>query len=107
MGSGCLTPKYVPDVFLMSVMLFLGTFIVSVQLKDFKNALFFPSKVRTKLKHAKQNIMCIHSFFNIPAFAQVRQFFSDFAVIIAILSMSTLDYFAGVNTPKLEVISQN
>lgn len=34
---------------------------------------------------------------------QVRQFVSDFAVIIAIMSMSFLDYFAGVNTPKLEV----
>ena len=45
-GSGCDTPHYVPDVFLMSIILFLGTFILSVQLKDFKNALFFPSKVR-------------------------------------------------------------
>ncbi|XP_052126294.1 sodium bicarbonate cotransporter 3 [Frankliniella occidentalis] len=79
-GTGCFTPKYVPDVFLMSVILFLGTFILSVQLKDFKNALFFPSKV--------------------------RQFISDFAVIIAIMSMSFLDYYAGVNTPKLEVPSE-
>lgn len=35
----------VPDVFLMSILLFIGTFLISVQLKDFKNALFFPSKV--------------------------------------------------------------
>lgn len=88
----------------MSVMLFLGTFIVSVQLKDFKNALFFPSKVRTKVK-TQRKITCEYSCSHIPAFAQVRQFFSDFAVIIAIFSMSTLDYFAGVNTPKLEVMS--
>jgi len=39
------TPHYVPDVFLMSLVLFFGTFIISVHLKDFKNALFFPSKV--------------------------------------------------------------
>jgi sodium bicarbonate transporter 10 len=45
-GTGCDTPHYVPDVFLMSIVLFFGTFIISVQLKDFKNALFFPSKVR-------------------------------------------------------------
>ncbi|CAG2053058.1 unnamed protein product [Timema podura] len=44
-GEGCSTPLYVPDVFLMSIVLFLGTFIISVELKDFKNALFFPSKV--------------------------------------------------------------
>ncbi|KAJ8962422.1 hypothetical protein NQ314_005749 [Rhamnusium bicolor] len=33
----------------------------------------------------------------------VRQFISDFAVIIAILSMSFLDFKVGIPTPKLEV----
>ncbi|KAL0107947.1 hypothetical protein PUN28_014892 [Cardiocondyla obscurior] len=76
-GDGCSIPHYVPDVFLMSIILFMGTFLLSVELKDFKNALFFPSKV--------------------------RQVVSDFAVIIAIFSMSTLDHFVGISTPKLEV----
>ncbi|XP_019876901.2 sodium bicarbonate cotransporter 3 isoform X3 [Aethina tumida] len=76
-GPGCFTPNYTPDVFLMSILLFLGTFLLSVQLKDFKNALFFPAKI--------------------------RQFISDFAVIIAILSMTLLDYKVGIPTPKLEV----
>lgn len=44
-GDGCNAPHYVPDVFLMSIILFMGTFLLSVELKDFKNALFFPSKV--------------------------------------------------------------
>lgn len=44
-GDGCDTKIYVPDVFLMSIILFLGTFVISVILKDFKNSLFFPSKV--------------------------------------------------------------
>ncbi|XP_046386764.1 sodium bicarbonate cotransporter 3 isoform X7 [Ischnura elegans] len=79
-GLDCDTPKYVPDVFLMSVILFLGTFLLSVILKDFKNSLFFPSKV--------------------------RQVISDFAVIIAILSMSFMDYCVGISTPKLEVPSK-
>ncbi|XP_011875493.1 PREDICTED: electroneutral sodium bicarbonate exchanger 1 isoform X7 [Vollenhovia emeryi] len=76
-GDGCSIPHNVPDVFLMSIILFMGTFLLSVELKDFKNALFFPSKV--------------------------RQVVSDFAVIIAIFSMSTLDHFVGISTPKLEV----
>ncbi|XP_061943324.1 electroneutral sodium bicarbonate exchanger 1 isoform X7 [Apis cerana] len=76
-GDGCNLPHYIPDVFLMSIILFMGTFLLSVELKDFKNALFFPSKV--------------------------RQVVSDFAVIIAIFSMSTLDHFANIPTPKLEV----
>ncbi|GJQ69860.1 hypothetical protein Trydic_g22408 [Trypoxylus dichotomus] len=76
-GNGCFTPQYVPDVFLMSIILFFGTFTISVLLKDFKNALFFPSKV--------------------------RQYVSDFAVIIAILAMTMLDFCSGIGTPKLEV----
>lgn len=46
MGMGCPGHGPVPDVFLMSILLFVGTFLISVELKDFKNALFFPSKVR-------------------------------------------------------------
>ncbi|XP_046801168.1 sodium bicarbonate cotransporter 3 isoform X6 [Lucilia cuprina] len=65
------------NIFLMSVILFLGTFIISTILKDFKNALFFPTVV--------------------------RQYISDFSVIIAIVSMSLLDFFMQVETPKLEV----
>nr|XP_037866591.1 electroneutral sodium bicarbonate exchanger 1 isoform X3 [Bombyx mori] len=79
-GEGCHTKEYVPDVFLMSIILFLGTFTISIILKDFKNSLFFPSKI--------------------------RQVISDFSVIIAILSMSFLDYKVGVKTPKLEVPSE-
>ncbi|XP_043256739.1 electroneutral sodium bicarbonate exchanger 1 isoform X3 [Colletes gigas] len=76
-GDGCNQPHYIPDVFLMSIILFMGTFLLSVELKDFKNALFFPSKV--------------------------RQVVSDFAVIIAIFSMSALDHIVNIPTPKLEV----
>ncbi|CAH1109662.1 unnamed protein product [Psylliodes chrysocephalus] len=77
LSAGCFTPPYTPDIFLMSILLFLGTFVISIHLKDFKNALFFPSKV--------------------------RQFISDFAVIIAISAMTLLDVIVGISTPKLEV----
>ncbi|XP_021702989.1 sodium-driven chloride bicarbonate exchanger isoform X10 [Aedes aegypti] len=76
-GYDCAKPEYISDVFLMSIILFIGTYIISVILKDFKNALFFPSNI--------------------------RQVVSDFAVIIAIFSMSILDYLTNVPTPKLEV----
>lgn len=36
----------------------------------------------------------------------MRQVVSDFAVIIAIFSMTLLDYFVGIATPKLEVPSE-
>lgn len=76
----CDKPEYVSDVFLMSFVLFVGTYIISVILKDFKNALFFTTTV--------------------------RQFVSDFAVIIAIFSMTLLDFFSRVPTPKLQVPSE-
>lgn len=41
-GDGC---HYVPDVFLFSVLTFLGTFVFAYTLKIFKNSPFFPSKV--------------------------------------------------------------
>uniref|UniRef100_A0A182QVR5 Anion exchange protein n=1 Tax=Anopheles farauti TaxID=69004 RepID=A0A182QVR5_9DIPT len=79
-GVDCAKPEYVSDVFLMSIVLFAGTYIISVILKDFKNALFFP--------------------------AVVRQFISDFSVTIAIFSMTLLDFFTRIATPKLDVPSE-
>ncbi|XP_049301397.1 sodium-driven chloride bicarbonate exchanger isoform X1 [Anopheles funestus] len=79
-GTDCNKPEFVSDVFLMSIVLFLGTYIISVILKDFKNALFFPSVV--------------------------RQFISDFSVTIAIFSMTLLDFFTHIATPKLDVPSE-
>jgi sodium bicarbonate transporter 10 len=73
----CFSTPYASPIFLMSFILFAGTFMISTILKDFKNRLFFP--------------------------ANVRQFISDFAVIIAIFSMTIIDYIANIPTPKLDV----
>ena len=71
---GC---HYVPNGFLMSCLLFIGTFLISYHLKAFKTQSFFP--------------------------AMVRNYISDFAVVIAIVSMTTTDLLVGVDTPKLSV----
>ncbi|CAG5122765.1 unnamed protein product, partial [Candidula unifasciata] len=76
-GPGCSTPFYVPDVFFFSCLLFLGTFALAMSLKLSRNAAFFPTVIR--------GIM------------------SDFAVLIAILSMVLLDFMVGIHTPKLNV----
>ncbi|XP_066254063.1 electroneutral sodium bicarbonate exchanger 1 isoform X2 [Euwallacea similis] len=76
-GPGCFAVPYVPDVFLMSILLFVETFLISIYLKEFKAALFFPTKV--------------------------RQFVSDFAVIIAIVCTTLMDFFCNIPTPKLQV----
>lgn len=77
MIGDCLSTPYASPIFLMSFLLFFGTFLISTVLKDFKNSLFFPSNV--------------------------RQFISDFAVIIAIFSMTLIDFVSNIATPKLDV----
>ena len=44
-GGGCDTPIYYPDIFLFSVLLFIGTFTLSYSLKMSRNASFFPTSV--------------------------------------------------------------
>lgn len=41
-GSAC---KYVPDLALMSFILFFGTYSMTVSLKKFKSSHYFPTKV--------------------------------------------------------------
>lgn len=72
--------KYHPDVFFFSILLFILTFLICMVLKSFKDSSFFPTFI--------------------------RQILSDFAVLIAILSMSILNGALGVQTPKLTVPSK-
>ncbi|XP_024863831.1 solute carrier family 4 member 4a isoform X8 [Kryptolebias marmoratus] len=73
-GKAC---YYVPDITLMSFILFFGTYTTSMCLKKFKTSPFFPTTV--------------------------RKLISDFAIILAILIFCGVDIFVGVDTPKLIV----
>ena len=77
LGQESIGCHYVPNAFLMSVILFVGTFLISHHLKKFK----------------AQNLF--------STFA--RKYISDFAVVIAIVSMTCADMAIGVATPKLTV----
>uniref|UniRef100_A0A8C1R426 Electrogenic sodium bicarbonate cotransporter 1 n=1 Tax=Cyprinus carpio TaxID=7962 RepID=A0A8C1R426_CYPCA len=76
-GSAC---EYVPDITLMSFILFFGTYTCSMGLKKFKTSRFFPTTV--------------------------RKLISDFAIILAILIFCGVDALVGVDTPKLIVPSE-
>ncbi len=76
-GGGCETSSSMSAVFLLSIILFALTYVISLMLKDFKTSSFFPTKL--------------------------RQIISDFAVVIAIASMSFIDNMIGMKTPKLYV----
>ncbi|XP_072521021.1 solute carrier family 4 member 4a isoform X2 [Salminus brasiliensis] len=73
-GKAC---DFVPDITLMSFILFFGTYTCSMGLKKFKTSPFFPTTV--------------------------RKLISDFAIILAILIFCCVDALVGVNTPKLIV----
>ncbi|KAM9393105.1 solute carrier family 4 member 4a [Pholidichthys leucotaenia] len=76
-GEAC---DFVPDITLMSFILFFGTYTCSMALKKFKTSPFFPTRV--------------------------RKLISDFAIILAILIFCGVDMLVGVETPKLIVPSE-
>ncbi|XP_035040498.1 electrogenic sodium bicarbonate cotransporter 1 isoform X5 [Hippoglossus stenolepis] len=76
-GEAC---GYVPDITLMSFILFFGTYTCSMCLKKFKTSRFFPTTV--------------------------RKLISDFAIILTIFLFCGVDAFVGVDTPKLIVPSE-
>ncbi|CAL8277423.1 unnamed protein product [Merluccius merluccius] len=76
-GQGC---SFVPDITLMSFILFFGTYACSMCLKKFKTSRFFPTTV--------------------------RKLISDFAIILTIFLFCGVDALVGVNTPKLIVPSE-
>ncbi|KAM9518330.1 electrogenic sodium bicarbonate cotransporter 4-like [Salvelinus alpinus] len=74
LGNTC---KYVPDLALMSFILFFGTYSMTVSLKKFKTSRYFPTKCRSLI--------------------------GDFSIIISILVFCGIDYLLGLETPKLHV----
>nr|XP_055171239.1 electrogenic sodium bicarbonate cotransporter 1 isoform X5 [Nyctereutes procyonoides] len=76
-GNNC---DFVPDITLMSFILFLGTYTSSMALKKFKTSRYFPTTA--------------------------RKLISDFAIILSILIFCVIDALVGVDTPKLIVPSE-
>ncbi|XP_077570641.1 electrogenic sodium bicarbonate cotransporter 4-like [Stigmatopora nigra] len=73
-GNSC---KYVPDLALMSFILFFGTYSMTVTLKKFKFSRYFPTKL--------------------------RKLISDFSIFMSIMTFVGLDMLIGLKTPKLIV----
>ncbi|XP_062399134.1 electrogenic sodium bicarbonate cotransporter 4 [Sardina pilchardus] len=71
------TCKYVPDLALMSFILFFGTYSMTVSLKKFKFSRYFPTGL--------------------------RKLISDFSIFMSIMTFVGLDMLVGLKTPKLIV----
>uniref|UniRef100_A0A8B9C9F4 Anion exchange protein n=1 Tax=Anser brachyrhynchus TaxID=132585 RepID=A0A8B9C9F4_9AVES len=77
LGASC---QYVPDIALLSFLLFGGTFLCCTALKHFKSSRYFPTGL--------------------------RKLVSDFSIILAILIFCAIDVALGLETPKLLVPSE-
>lgn len=88
------------DVFLMSVILFFGTFLLCLYIKRFKYSRYFRTFVRNiKLKMIRSPSLIII----VSIYIQIRRLVSDFAVFISVVVWVVVDVLAQVNTPKLVV----
>lgn len=67
----------VPDVFFFSVILALGTYSLAMAYRNFRTSPYFPTIIRSTV--------------------------ADFAVFMSIVTWTAVDYFFGLDTPKLNV----
>ncbi|EGW09963.1 Electrogenic sodium bicarbonate cotransporter 4 [Cricetulus griseus] len=74
LGDSC---RFIPDLALMSFILFFGTYSMTLTLKKFKFSRYFPTKVRTLV--------------------------ADFSIVFSILLFCGIDACFGLQTPKLHV----
>ncbi|XP_075413036.1 electrogenic sodium bicarbonate cotransporter 4 [Tenrec ecaudatus] len=76
LGDSC---RFIPDLALLSFILFFGTYSMTLTLKKFKSSRYFPTKVRALV--------------------------ADFSIVFSILMFCGIDACFGLETPKLHVPS--
>ncbi|VDL95810.1 unnamed protein product [Schistocephalus solidus] len=101
---------YAPDIFFFCCLLFISCFFLSYLLRSIRTSRFFPSRVR--LPSPPPSIFCFQLRCLSPLLPQrhealtIRSLIADFAVMIAIITCTLVDYFCGLHTPKLQVPSE-
>ncbi|XP_029300044.1 electrogenic sodium bicarbonate cotransporter 4-like [Cottoperca gobio] len=112
LGNSC---KYVPDLALMSFILFFGTYSMTVSLKKFKFSRYFPTKLRSLISDFSiiisilvfcglDHLMGLETpKLHVPTEIKLRKLISDFAIFMSIMSFVGLDMLMGLETPKLIV----
>ncbi|KAM8828260.1 electrogenic sodium bicarbonate cotransporter 4-like isoform 1-T2 [Spinachia spinachia] len=110
LGSSC---KYVPDLALMSFILFFGTYSMTVSLKKFKFSRYFPTKLRCLISDFSiiisilvfcglDHLMELNTAkLHVPTQIKLRKLISDFSIFMSIMSFVGLDMLMGLDTPKL------
>ncbi|XP_075312615.1 electrogenic sodium bicarbonate cotransporter 4 [Odontesthes bonariensis] len=112
LGNSC---KYVPDLALMSFILFFGTYSMTVSLKKFKFSRYFPTKIRCLISDfaiiisilvfcGLDLLLELHTpKLHVPTELKMRKLISDFSIFMSIMSFVGLDMLMGLDTPKLIV----
>lgn len=115
LGTSC---HYVPDVTLLSFLLFGGTFLCCTALKHFKSSRYFPTGVSSPAvflgcTDGSPHCGCFGDGprpalvkASLSAVLQLRKLVSDFSIILAILIFCAIDVALGLETPKLLVPSE-
>jgi len=79
-GSACFMDSIthsVPDVFFLSVILCIGTYLLAMAFREFRASSYLTSRVRNTV--------------------------ADFAVFMSVVTWTCIDYYFGISTPKLNV----
>ncbi|XP_072623050.1 electrogenic sodium bicarbonate cotransporter 4 isoform X3 [Vulpes vulpes] len=107
LGNSC---QFIPDLALMSFILFFGTYSMTLTLKKFKFSRYFPTKYSIKTKRLfrklaicklRGKIVCLQH----KCILKVRALVADFSIIFSILLFCGIDACFGLATPKLHVPS--
>ncbi|KAI2660276.1 Electrogenic sodium bicarbonate cotransporter 4 [Labeo rohita] len=111
-GKSC---KYVPDLAMLSFILFFGTYSMTISLKKFKASRYFPTKCRTLIADfaiiVSILVFCAVDYvlsldtpkLHVPTQIKLRKLISDFAIFTSIMTFVGLDMLMGLKTPKLIV----
>ncbi|XP_073771321.1 electrogenic sodium bicarbonate cotransporter 4 isoform X4 [Danio rerio] len=111
-GKSC---KYVPDLAMLSFILFFGTYSMTISLKKFKSSRYFPTKCRALIADfaiiISILVFCAVDYgmaldtpkLHVPTQIKLRKLISDFAIFTSIMTFVGLDMFMGLKTPKLIV----
>ncbi|XP_065119543.1 electrogenic sodium bicarbonate cotransporter 4 isoform X1 [Paramisgurnus dabryanus] len=111
-GKSC---KYIPDLALLSLILFFGTYSMTISLKKFKSSRYFPTKCRALIGDfaiiISILVFCLLDYvmsldtpkLHVPTQIKLRKLISDFAIFTSIMTFVGLDMFMGLKTPKLIV----
>lgn len=99
--------NFKPDVYVFSILLTFGTFALTYGLNIFRKTAYLSSTVSytvlTVLQQFSLQPICLLKRKKILFLLQLRNSISDFCVLIAIIVMTGLSRYVGLDVPVLDI----